>query len=166
VARWRGTSSPSGVFLDKVGHYSTEALIPIVLGIRAAGYPFTTPADYLWTTLGTLLALIIMMNKAMNDMVHVARANAGLSKLTDSEGESAVTHGAVARLRAIARFVPFHRLYHSVELTMLIFVAAVVGLWIGNDLANRILLGVLVPLALLAVIGHFVAIMSSRRVRT
>ena len=27
VARWRRTSSPAGVFLDKVGHYTTEALI-------------------------------------------------------------------------------------------------------------------------------------------
>src|ERR1700712_2694080 len=69
VARWRGTSSPAGVFLDNVGHYSTETLIAIALGIRAAGYPFQTPADYLWTNLGTLLALIIVLNKALNDMV-------------------------------------------------------------------------------------------------
>jgi phosphatidylglycerophosphate synthase len=166
VARWRGTSSPAGVFLDKVGHYTTEALIPIALGIRAAGYPFVTPADYLWTTLGVLLALIIILNKALNDMVHVARANAGLSKLADTHGESAPTHGAVAKLRRIARFVPFHRLYHSVELTMLVFVAAVAGLIIGDDLANRILLVALVPLALLSLVGHFVAIMASNRVRS
>ncbi len=36
---------PAGVFLDKVGHYTTEALIPIVLGIRAAGWPLEFPAD-------------------------------------------------------------------------------------------------------------------------
>ena len=78
VARWRRTSSPAGVFLDKVGHYTTEALIPIALGIRAAAYPFEVPADFLWTTLGALLALVIVLNKALNDMVHVARANAGL----------------------------------------------------------------------------------------
>ncbi|MGN6761038.1 MAG: CDP-alcohol phosphatidyltransferase family protein, partial [Leifsonia sp.] len=35
VARWRGTSSPAGIFLDNVGHYTTETLIAIVLGIRA-----------------------------------------------------------------------------------------------------------------------------------
>jgi phosphatidylglycerophosphate synthase len=166
VARWRGTSSPAGVFLDKVGHYTTEALIPIVLGIRAAGYPFAVPADYLWTTLGTLLALIIILNKALNDMVHVARANAGLTKLTDSHGESAPTHGLVASLRGAAKFVPFHRLYHSVELTMLAFVAALVGLAIGDDTANRILLVALVPLSVLALVGHFVAIMASKRVRS
>jgi len=55
VARWRKESSPAGVFLDKVGHYSTEALIPIALGIRAAAYPFEAPADFLWTSLALLL---------------------------------------------------------------------------------------------------------------
>jgi phosphatidylglycerophosphate synthase len=166
VARWRGTSSPAGVFLDKVGHYSTEALIPIVLGLRAAAYPIVVPADYLWTTLGTLLALIIVLNKALNDMVHVARANAGLVKLADTRSASASTNGVVARLRSIARFVPFHRLYHSVELTMLAFATAVVGLFVGDALASRVLVAVLVPLALLSLVGHFVAIMASNRVRS
>lgn len=166
VARWRGTSSPAGVFLDKVGHYTTEALIPLALGIRAAGYPFQAPEDFLWTTLAALLALIIVLNKALNDMVHVARANAGLNRLADTHGESAPTHGLVSRLRQAAKFLPFHRLYHSVELTMLIFVVAVIGHFTGSDPANRVLLIVLVPLALLAVIGHFVAIMASKRVRS
>ncbi|MFF1634032.1 CDP-alcohol phosphatidyltransferase family protein [Leifsonia sp. NPDC058248] len=165
VARWRKTSSPAGIFLDNVGHYSTETLIAIALGIRAAGYPFATPADFLWTNLGTLLALIIVLNKALNDMVRVARANAGLSKLADTQSEYAPTHGVVARLRRVARYVPFHRLYHSVELTILIFVFSIVGLFIGDQLANRILLSALVPLALLALIGHFVTIMASKRVR-
>jgi phosphatidylglycerophosphate synthase len=165
VARWRKTSSPAGIFLDNVGHYSTETLIAIALGIRAAGYPFATPADFLWTNLGTLLALIIVLNKALNDMVRVARANAGLTKLADTQSEYAPTHGVVARLRRIARFVPFHRLYHSVELTILIFVFSIVGLFIGDQLADRILLSALVPLALLALIGHFVTIMASKRVR-
>ncbi|WP_368499408.1 CDP-alcohol phosphatidyltransferase family protein [Herbiconiux sp. A18JL235] len=166
VARWRRTSSPAGVFLDKVGHYTTEALIPIVLGIRAAGFPFDTPDDFLWTTLGLLLALVIVLNKALNDMVHVARANAGLEKLADKQGESEPSQALVAKLRRAARFVPFHRLYHSVELTMLVFVFAVVGLFIGGVLADRILLVALVPLSMLALVGHFVAIMASKRVRS
>jgi phosphatidylglycerophosphate synthase len=165
VARWRRTSSPAGIFLDNVGHYTTETLIAIVLGVRAAGYPFETPEDFLWTNLGTLLALIIVLNKALNDMVRVARANAGLPKLADTQSEYAPTHGLVATLRRAARFLPFHRLYHSVELTMLIFVFAIVGLFIGPVLADRILLSALVPLALLALVGHFVTIMASRRVR-
>lgn len=166
VARWRKTSSPAGVFLDKVGHYTTEALIPIAFGIRVAAYPFEAPADFLWTTLGLLLALLIVLNKALNDMVHVARANAGLVKLADTHGEKAPTSSLLARARRFARFVPFHRLYHSVEMTMVIFVSAVVGLIFGEPLVDRIVLIVLVPLAFLALVGHFVAIMASKRVRS
>ena len=165
VARWRKTSSPAGVFLDKVGHYTTEALIPIVLGIRAAGYPFDAPEDFFWTTLGLALALLIVLNKALNDMVHVARANAGLPKLADRKAETEPSQRMIARLRRAARFVPFHRLYHSVELTMVVFAAAIVGLFVGATVADRVLLTALVPLAMLALVGHFVAIMASRRVR-
>lgn len=166
VARWRRTSSPAGVFLDKVGHYTTEALIPIALGLRAAGFPFETPGDFLWTSVGFALALVIVLNKALNDMVHVARANAGLTKLADTKGEAAVSSSGLARLRRAARFLPFHRLYHSVELTMLAFAAALVGLVVGAGTADRVLVGALLPLALLALVGHFVAIMASRRVRS
>lgn len=165
VARWRKTSSPAGVFLDKVGHYSTEALIPIALGIRAAAYPFEAPADFLWTTLGVLLALLIVLNKALNDMVHVARANAGLTRLADTHGEKTPTSSVLGKLRRLARFVPFHRLYHSVELTILIVVAALVGVFVGQPVVDRAVLIALVPLAFLALIGHFVAIMASKRVR-
>ncbi len=164
VARWRGTSSPAGVFLDKVGHYSTEALIPIVLGIRAAGWPLEFPGDFAWTTVG--FALVIVLNKALNDMVHVARANAGLDKLSDRKGEAEPSQALVARLRRAAKFVPFHRLYHSVELTILAFAAAIVGLFLPPLLADRILVLALLPLAVLALVGHFVAIMASKRVRS
>jgi phosphatidylglycerophosphate synthase len=166
VARWRRTSSPAGVFLDKVGHYTTEALIPIALGIRAAAYPFEAPADFLFTSLGLALALLIVLNKALNDMVHVARANAGLTKLADNKNEKVPQAGLIATLRRLARFLPFHRLYHSVELTMIVFVAAVIGLIAGQPQTDRIFLAVLVPLAFLALIGHFLAIMASKRVRS
>jgi len=165
VARWRDTRSPAGVFLDKVGHYSTEALIPIALGIRAAGWPLEFPADFAWTTVGFALALVIVLNKALNDMVHVARANAGLEKLSDRKGEAEPSQRLVARLRRVARFLPFHRLYHSVELTILAFVAAVVGLFLPALAAERWLILILLPLAVLALVGHFVAIMASKRVR-
>ena len=166
VARWRNTRSPAGVFLDKVGHYTTEALIPIVLGIRAAGWPLEFPGDFLWTTVGFALALVIVLNKALNDMVHVARANAGLEKLSDRKGEAEPSQRFVAKLRRAARFLPFHRLYHSVELTILAFVTSIVGLFLPYLMAERILVLVLLPLAVLALFGHFVAIMASKRVRS
>ena len=43
VARWRRTSSPAGVFLDKVGHYTTEALIPLALGHPRGRVPARVP---------------------------------------------------------------------------------------------------------------------------
>jgi phosphatidylglycerophosphate synthase len=169
VARWRATSSPAGVFLDKVGHYTTEALIPVMLGVRAAGSPFSSASgpDYLWTTLGLALALIIVLNKALNDMVHVARANAGLDKLEDKRGGVTVpSRRLLARLRSVARFVPFHRLYHSVEMTIIIFAVSLFGLAIGQVTADRIAVSILLPLSFVALVGHFVAIMSSKRVRS
>jgi phosphatidylglycerophosphate synthase len=165
VARWRGQRSPAGIFLDKIGHYTTEALIPIALGVRAAGLPFDAPDGFLWTTLGLALALIIVLNKALNDMVHVARAHSGLEKLSDRKGEAEPSVRLVARLRRLARFVPFHRLYHSVELTMIIFAAAVVGMFLQPLVADRVLIVILLPLAALALVGHFVAILASKRVR-
>jgi phosphatidylglycerophosphate synthase len=165
VARWRNSRSPAGVFLDKVGHYTTEALIPIVLGVRAAGWPLGFPEDFAWTTAGFALALVIVLNKALNDMVHVARANAGLDKLSDRKGEAEPSQRLIARLRRAARYVPFHRLYHSVELTMLAFAASIVGLFLPPLVPDRALLLALLPLAVLALLGHFVAIMASKRVR-
>lgn len=166
VARWRNERSPAGVFLDKVGHYTTEALIPVALGLRAAGWPLEFPADFAWTTAGLALGLVITLNKALNDMVHVARALAGLDKLSDHKDEAVPNQRMLARLRRAARFVPFHRLYHSVELTILVFVAALVGLFLPPLVADQVLLLTLLPLSLLALAGHFVAIMASRRVRS
>ncbi|PZF57954.1 CDP-alcohol phosphatidyltransferase family protein [Curtobacterium sp. MCBD17_034] len=165
VARWRGTRSPAGVFLDKVGHYTTEGLIPAALGVRAATWP-VHGGDYAWTTIGFALALVIVLNKALNDMVHVARANAGLDRLVDRRDHTTVPSGRrLASLRQVARFLPFHRLYHSVELTILAFVFALLGLVMGHPLADRILVGALLPLSVLALAGHFLAIIASKRVR-
>jgi phosphatidylglycerophosphate synthase len=165
VARWRGTSSPAGVFLDKVGHYTTESLVAIALGIRAAGWPFDTPADYLWTTLGCAFAVVVLLNKSLNDAVHVARAKAALPALQDTRAEAVPMSSLIARLRRAARFVPLHRLYHSVELTLIALGAAIVGAVVGQPVVDRVVIAVLLPLAVLSVIGHFVAIMSSSRLR-
>jgi phosphatidylglycerophosphate synthase len=167
VARWRGTSSPLGIFLDRVGHYLTESLIPLALGVRAAGGLDDVVAGrgLGWTTLGAVLAVVIVLNKSLNDMVHVARAMAGVPRVADDESTTAPRVSGLARLRRLARFVPFHRLYHSIELTLIILVAAAVDLATGDLTGTRWLLVLLVPASLLAVAGHFVAIVSSSRLR-
>lgn len=166
VARWRKTKSPAGHFLDAVGHYTTEALIPLALGLRAAGFADNSrPIDWMWVALGAFLAIVIILNKVLNDLVRVARAMSDLPKLADAKGANAPRPGMVAKLRRLARFVPFHRIYHSVELTIIAFVSAVIGLAVGELQISQVLVAVLLPLSVLAIIGHFVAIMTSSRVR-
>ena len=166
VARWRNTSSPLGVFLDKVGHYTVETLIAVALGIRAAGGVSQIEHHLGWIALGALLAWLLCLNKALNDMVHAARAAAGLPRLPDTAQVSTPRSGLLAKLRSAARFVPFHRIYHSIELSLIIAVAGIADFAIGGLGATRLLLAVVVPLAALSVLGHFLAIVTSNRVRT
>jgi phosphatidylglycerophosphate synthase len=165
VARWRRTSSPLGIFLDKVGHYCAESLIPIGLGIRAAGGLDGLPDGYGWTTLGALLAVAVLINKALNDMVHVSRMNAGLSRMIDDDATTAPRISGLARLRRLARYVPFHRLYHSIEISLVILAVAVVDAIVGDLTGTQVLLAILVPASVLALLGHFVAIVNSARLR-
>ncbi|MAT61825.1 MAG: transferase [Micrococcales bacterium] len=162
VARVRGTTGPTGVFLDKIGHYTTEALIPLALGIRAAG-EFDLGSG--WSYAGAVLAIIILWNKALNDMLEATRYSAGLPKLVDSDSVSAPQGGMAASLRKAVRFFPFHRIYHSVEMTLLILAAGVLDLVFGDLVATRWLLALLIPLSLLATLGHAVAIVRSQRLK-
>jgi phosphatidylglycerophosphate synthase len=171
VARWRGTQSPKGIFLDKIGHYTTEGLIPLALALRIVldlGLLDADPASaYLHLFLGAVLALLIVFNKAQNEMVHASRALAGMDKLPDTAEAKAVPSASlVGRLRRLARFLPFHRVLHSVEMSLLILAAAIVSLVAGRaELGEQWLLYVLVPGVLFVNLGHFVAIMASPRLR-
>ncbi|WP_029088116.1 CDP-alcohol phosphatidyltransferase family protein [Brevibacterium album] len=168
VARWRGTKSAKGVFLDKVGHYTTEGAVAVALGFRAVGdlsLLRTDPgAAYLYVVAGLVLGWFVLLNKALNDMVHVSRAFNGLDRLPDTAQATAIPSGALATLKSAARFVPFHRIYHSVEMSILAVVAALVGLigGLGAE-ADRVLVLGLAVLCAVSVVGHFVSIMASRR---
>src|SRR4029078_6045143 len=75
VARWRQRFSPAGIYLDRIGHYATEAAIPPAGGGRADGWSVAHPLEVGgWTVLGLLVAVLVLMNKAFTDLVHVARA--------------------------------------------------------------------------------------------
>ncbi len=165
VARWRATFSPAGTFLDKVGHYTAESVIPVCLGIRAAGSDFswTAPGGYAYA--GALLALLIILNKALNDMVHVSRAFAGLPRLEDVVGVGTPTSSGLARLRRLARYFPFNRIFHSVEMTILAFVAALGDALVGGLGVTRFLVVAMLVLAVPTVIGHTLAILSSTKLR-
>ncbi|MGV1003255.1 MAG: CDP-alcohol phosphatidyltransferase family protein [Candidatus Nanopelagicales bacterium] len=171
VARWQRRFSPAGIFLDKIGHYTAETLIPLMLGIRAAGMlDWKAPggidaAAYAWAYTGALLAILVIFNKALNDMAHVARAFSGLPRLADSREAGRPTHSGLARLRGAVRYFPFNRIYHSVELTLLILLAAVGDALTAGLAVTRGLLVALLVLGVPTVVGHILAIMTSSRLR-
>jgi phosphatidylglycerophosphate synthase len=170
LARWRQRFSPAGVFLDRTAHYTTEGFVGLAFGLRAAGvFGGQTGATDTWkyACLGAILMAGIMMNKALNDFVHVARAFSGVDRLPDTAEAKAVSRrGLVAILRSAARFLPFHRIFHSVELSLLAFVLTIVGMIVSNDVdVFRVTVWILAPVVWLVVCGHFVAIMASARVK-
>ena len=166
VARWRQTSSPAGVFLDKLGHYIAEGFIPIALGVRAAGGIAEVNSQNLrFVALGLLLSVLVLFNKALNDMVHVARAFNGLPKLPESPAVAAPKSSALAKLRSVVRLFPFNRIFHSIEMTLLIAIATITDIFVGDLVATQFLLQFMVVAAAVTVVGHVVAILNSSRLR-
>jgi phosphatidylglycerophosphate synthase len=165
VARWRQTTSPKGVFIDRVGHYTAEGLIPIALGLRAAGFPESGWLDSPWPLVGALISVMVLFNKALNDMVHVSRAYNGLPRLEERAEVSQPHRSGLRRLRSLARYVPFHRAYHSVELTLLALVAAIGDAIVGDLAVTRVLVALLAVFGLITIIGHLASILSSSRLR-
>ena len=161
VARWRGTSSPLGVYLDRVGHYVAECGIAVALGVRATG---GLQPSGVWLSAGLLLGLLVALNKVENDLVHVARHYAGMTQMRDAEDVRVPSGGLLRQARRVARFVPFHRVFHSIELSLLVLVAALVDLAVDGA-ATRLLLAGLVAAAVVTVVGHLAAVLSSSRLR-
>ncbi len=170
LARWRGRSSPAGIFLDRVAHYTTEGFIGLAFGVRAAGVVGGDPSaadGWKYACLGAILMSGILLNKALNDMVHVARSLSGVGRLPDTAEAKAVPRGSVVgMLRSVFRLLPFHRIFHSVELGILALVLAIVGLAAGDmTQVFRIAVWVLAVAVWVVVAGHFMAILASPRVR-
>ncbi|MFT3888580.1 MAG: CDP-alcohol phosphatidyltransferase family protein [Arachnia sp.] len=164
VARWRRTMGPKGIFLDQIGHFAAEGSLGLFLGLKAAGWPSAEP-DMTYVFLGALLLAAIWFNKSLNMMVTLARTNAGLPKLPDEAGVRQISGGGLlARLRAVARFVPFHRIFHSIELTLLTIVVGI-GALLAPD-ASAVWQGYVVALTVViwvVIVGHFAAIWKSPR---
>jgi hypothetical protein len=161
VARWRQTSSPIGVYLDRIGHYVAECGIAVALGVRATGQ---LQVSGVWISAGLLLGLLVALNKVENDLVHVARHYAGMPQMPDAEHVRAPRGGVLRSARRLARVIPFHRVFHSVELSILVLIAAIVDLFVGG-VATKVLLAALVVAACLTLVGHLVAVLASSRLR-
>ena len=155
VARWRDTKSPMGIFLDKLGHYLAESLIPICFGLRLAGFPEEPVTSSIYPYLGALLAILVIFNKGLNDAVHVARAFSGLSKIRDKKGVNLPIKGILRTLRKVFNYLPAQRMFHSIEFT--IFVAIFGSYAISLEIALAI--------ALFVTAGHIAAIVTSSKLR-
>ena len=156
VARWRETKSPMGIFLDKLGHYVAEGLIPICFGLRLANWPNEPITNSIFPFLGVLLALLVVVNKGLNDAVHVARAFSGLPKIQDQAGINLPVKGILRKIRKVFNFIPAQRMFHSIEFTMYV---AIFGVFTQS-------LEIALGISLFVTIGHISAIVSSAKLRT
>ncbi|RNI19450.1 CDP-alcohol phosphatidyltransferase family protein [Flexivirga caeni] len=169
LARWRQRFSPAGIFLDRVAHYTTEGFVGLAIGLRAAGVVGGHPAGvdpWKYAFFGALLMSGILLNKALNDLVHVARSLSGLDRLPDTaEAKAVPATSAIGMARKVFRFLPFYRIFHSVDLGLVCLALAIVGLFAGDQQVFRVSVIVLAVLVWLSVLGHFLAIMASSRVK-
>jgi phosphatidylglycerophosphate synthase len=161
VARWRQTSSPVGVYLDRFGHYVAECGIAVALGVRATG---ELRLSGIWISAGLLLGLLVALNKVENDLVHVARHYVGLPQMPDAMEVRTPRGGVLRAGRRVVGLAPFHKVFHSVELSILVLIAAIIDLFVGGA-ATQVLLSALVIAAGVTVVGHLVAVLASSRLR-
>ena len=163
LARWRGaTGSPKGVYLDRIGHWLTEAALPIALGVRADG-GWDELGKY--TALGLLIAVLVLLVKGESALVAVARAQAGRPLAGDTRAVAAPRATGLRRARRVAGFVPVFRAFVAIEATLIALAAAIVDEVAGDLAGSRTLVVALVGVGALTAGGHLVAILNSDRLR-
>jgi len=162
LARWTERRSPAGIYLDRLGHYLTEALLPVGLGIRADGGWDDIGG---WTTLGLVVAVLVLLIKSETVLVTIARVESGLERAADTRAVAAPRVRGLAAVRGALGRLPFFRAFVAMEATLLALAAAI-GDEIAGDLdVTRGLLIALVPIAAITAAGHLLAILTSSRLR-
>jgi phosphatidylglycerophosphate synthase len=147
VARWKGVSSPVGIYLDRLAHWLTETALPIGLGI-GAGEPL----------LGLVAAVLQLIIKGESALVAVTRLETGLPKLADRADVVAPNPSLLAFARRVLAKAPFYRVFVAVEFTGLALIAALLGLEVE-------LLWALIVAGGLTALLRLVAILTSDRLR-
>lgn len=163
IARWKKQYSLSGVYLDRVGAYLTDAAVLVGFGMRAADIWGSGRIDWLWAFLGTLAALGAVLIKAETDLVGVARHQGGLPPVKESASEPRSSGMALARRAAAA--LQFHRLVLGIEASMLILLLAIVDQIRGDLFFTRLGVAVLAGIALLQTLLHLVSVLASSRLK-
>lgn len=159
LARCRGRTSATGVYLDGMGHYLAETALLVALGVRAQGH-LTAAGGYV--TAGLAAALLAALVRAETDNVIVARAKAGLAG-TPGAAALAPRAAGLALARRVAAALKVHRAIQAVELSLLILAAALADAARGGLLATRVLLLACLVIAAVMVVAHLAAIVASRR---
>jgi phosphatidylglycerophosphate synthase len=162
LARWREIGSPVGIYLDRMAHNLTEAALPVALAIRADGGWDSLGG---WTTLGLLIAALVLLVRVESALVYVARAEAGLPVVEDTAVVAAPRASGLARVRRALRFAPFFRAFVAIEFSLLALAAAIWDVAADNLDGTRTLVAVLVPVAAVTAAGRLVAILASQRLR-
>lgn len=163
VARWRKQTSITGVYLDRVGHYLSEAALLVGFGVRGADVFGDGGPEWLWAFIGTLAALGAILIKAETDLVDVARARSGLPAVKDEAAAPRSSGLALARKAAAA--LKFHRLVGGVEASLLILFVAVLDMIKGDLFFTRLGIAVLAGIAVVQTLLHLVSILASSRLR-
>lgn len=156
VARWRGVNSVKGVYLDRVGHYLTDAAVLAALGFRAADLHANG-----WAILGLTAALAAILIKAETDLVDAARAHAGMPAATEDTRD--LVSPALQTMRSRVSSLRIHRIIGAIEASLLIAAAAIVDAVRGDLFATRLLLVAITVVAVAQVVLHLVSILTSRR---
>jgi hypothetical protein len=162
LARWRQRTGPVGIYLDRIGHYVTDAGLAVAVGVHAGG---GLGHDTGWTTIGLCTGFVVLITKAETDLVHTSRALSGRPPTVDTAGV-AVPHASLVRqLRRVAGNLPFNRALLAMELTGLALVASIIDASRGGLAATRVLDAGLLVIAGIVVVGHLLSIVTSDRLR-
>jgi len=160
LARWRGKHGARGIYLDRFGHYTTDAFVVAAVGVHADGGLGSIAG---WTTVGLAGAVLVLVSRAETDLVHVARAKAGLPPF---EADAVQPRSAgVRRLRSILRRTPLNRLLLAWDLSVALIVVAVVDAIAGSTVGHQVLSVVLLGVGSLVAVGHLLSILVSSRLR-
>lgn len=156
VARWRRSTSITGVYLDRVGHYLVEAALLSAYGFRAGGQELGG-----WSTLGVAAGLFAILVKAETDLVDVARARSGRAGAPDDA--AAPRSAALGALRRAGQLLKIHQLTGALESSFLLLVAAVVDAGTGTLHGSQVLAGAMFAIAATMTVLHLVSVLASRR---
>ena len=160
LARWRGHSGAKGIYLDRFGHYTTDAAVVCAVGVHADGGLRSIAG---WTTVGLAGAVLVLVSRAETDLVHVARAYVGLPRF--EPGATSPQVSGIRRLRRIAYAFPLNRLLLAWDLSVVLVVVAVVDAVAGSTVGHQVLAVVLAGVGIVVCVLHLLSILTSARLR-